>query len=113
MARNRHGAYVVRNTCIEDLHAGTYPSSKAGDYSDVKIVSPFGEIPWNKASRISDDEMRELMKEVVDKTYTVLRRLHDPAFVERWSRYSSNMTKKWDTPQLFEKWLMEPVEEER
>lgn len=26
----------VRNTVLEDLHAGTYPSSAVGDYSDVK-----------------------------------------------------------------------------
>src|SRR6266404_9748741 len=38
--------YCVRNTFLEDLHAGTVPSSKAGDYSDVKVVSPYGEIPW-------------------------------------------------------------------
>jgi hypothetical protein len=38
----------VRNTCIEDLHAGIEPSSQAGDFSDVKVVTPYGEIPWNK-----------------------------------------------------------------
>jgi hypothetical protein len=42
----------VRNTCIEDLHAGIEPSSQAGDFSDVKVVTPYGEIPWNKLSRI-------------------------------------------------------------
>jgi hypothetical protein len=26
---------------------GTFPSSRAGDYSDVKVVSPYGEIAWN------------------------------------------------------------------
>lgn len=52
----------VRNhTKLEDLHAGTTPSSKAGDYSDVKVVSPYGEVPWTKLSRISDKEMRILM----------------------------------------------------
>jgi len=36
----------VRNTFLEDLHAGAGPSSKTEDYSDVKVVSPFGEIEW-------------------------------------------------------------------
>ena len=29
-----------RNTKLEAFHAGKYPSSKIGDYSDVKVVSP-------------------------------------------------------------------------
>jgi len=33
-----------RNTELENLHAGKFPSSKTGDYSDVKVVSPYGEI---------------------------------------------------------------------
>jgi hypothetical protein len=61
-----------RNTRLEDLHAGTVPDSRAGDYSDVKVVSPFGEIPWPRLSRLSDDEMRALMIDVVDQCYTFL-----------------------------------------
>src|SRR5262245_37591252 len=45
-----------RNTKLEDLHAGIYPSSEVGDYSDVKVVTPFGEIAWSKVSRLSDEE---------------------------------------------------------
>jgi len=41
---------------LEDIHAGMWPSSKAGDYSDVKVVSPYGEIPWVRLSRISQEE---------------------------------------------------------
>ena len=52
---------VRNNTELEDLHCGTTPSSKSGDYSDVKVVSPYGEIEWNNLSRISDTEMRSLM----------------------------------------------------
>jgi hypothetical protein len=29
----------VRNTCIEDIHAGIEPNSQAGDFSDVKVVT--------------------------------------------------------------------------
>lgn len=52
----------VRNKVIENYHAGQFPQSKTGDYSDVKIVSPFGEIPRNKLSRISDSEMMTFNK---------------------------------------------------
>ena len=64
----------VRNTCIEDIHAGVEPCSEAGDFSDAKLVTPYGEIPWNNLSRIRNDEMREFMKQVVDRLYTVLLR---------------------------------------
>jgi hypothetical protein len=95
----------VRNTFIEELHAGTAPSSQTGDYSDVKVVTPYGEIPWVQASRISDDEMHRLMKEVVDKIYTVLLRLNRPEFIERMDKYSRRMTRKWDAPQYLKDWF--------
>ena len=55
---------VRNNTELEDLHAGISPSSKTGDYTDVKVVTPYGEIKWNELSRISDKEMRSLMLSV-------------------------------------------------
>jgi hypothetical protein len=48
------------NTKLEDFHSGKYPSSKTGDYSDVKVVSPFGEIPRTELSRLSDEKMKIL-----------------------------------------------------
>jgi len=52
----------VRNdTDLETLHSGIFPSSETGDYSDVKVITPYGEIEWNRLSRISDEEMRSLM----------------------------------------------------
>ena len=65
----------VRNTFLENLHKGIFPDSKEGDYSDVKVVSPYGVIPWNQLGRISDEEMKKLMKEIVNKVYTMLRYL--------------------------------------
>ena len=35
-----------RNTMLEDLHAGITPDSQTGDYTDVVVQSPYGEIPW-------------------------------------------------------------------
>jgi hypothetical protein len=62
----------VRNTFLEDLHAGKSPSSKTGDYSDVKVVTPYGEIPWNELSKISDPDMRKLMLDVEKKLLFML-----------------------------------------
>jgi ligand-binding SRPBCC domain-containing protein len=61
-----------RNTKLEDLHAGTFPSSEAGDYSDVQVVSPFGEIPWKSLSRFDDKEMKTLLIDVVDHCHRFL-----------------------------------------
>jgi hypothetical protein len=56
----------VRNA-LENLHAGIFPSSQTGDYSDVTVVTPYGEIPWNQLARISDEEMKPLMIDIVNK----------------------------------------------
>lgn len=69
--------HCVRNRRLEDIHAGTTPDSRTGDFSDVKVVTPHGEIPWTEASRISDAEMQELMIEIVNKVYTFLTHLED------------------------------------
>jgi len=95
----------VRNTCIEDIHAGIEPHSQAGDFSDARVVTQDGEIPWNKLSRIRDDEMREFTKQVVDRIYTVLLRLDDPVFVERMDHYGRRTTKAWDAPMYLTNWF--------
>jgi ligand-binding SRPBCC domain-containing protein len=56
-----------RNSALEDLHAGTASDSKAGDYSEVAIVTPFGQIPWRQLSRFDDREMKKLMIDVVQR----------------------------------------------
>jgi hypothetical protein len=89
----------VRNTFLEDLHAGITPSSKAGDYSDVNVVSPYGEIPWTRLSRLSDDEMKVLMKEVVNKLFTVLIHLDDEEFLTALVNWGALSTRRWDEPE--------------
>jgi len=88
----------VRNTQLETLHAGLTPVSQTGDGSDVVVVDAAGRrIPWSEVSRISDDEMRALMREIVDRLYTFHLRIDDPAFraeIDRWAA----MTAKWDAP---------------
>ena len=67
----------VRNSQLEDLHAGIAPSSAIGDYADVTVTSPFGSIPWSRVSRFNDEEMKQLMIDVVDRTYQFLHTLFD------------------------------------
>jgi hypothetical protein len=69
--------HCFRNTKLENLHAGLAPSSKTADFSDVKVVSPFGEIPWSEVSRLNDEEMKELMIDVVNHCYNFLVMLYN------------------------------------
>ena len=82
----------MRNSRLEELHAGVSPSSAIGDYSDVKVVTPYGEIPWSRLSRFCDAEMTALMIEVVDRVYTILT--HPDPFARPLS------ADRWNAPQL-------------
>ena len=57
----------VRHSALEGLHAGTFPIAQTGDSTDVKVVSPYGEMAWNRWGRISDEAMQPLMEEIVDR----------------------------------------------
>jgi len=90
----------VRNTFLETLHAGKVPESRLGDYSDVKVITPAREIPWNELSRISDEEMKTLMKEVVNKLYTALIHFDDEASMTALLHWGAQYTTRWDDPEL-------------
>lgn len=82
----------MRNSELENLHAGTFPSSERGDFTDVRVVTPYGEIPWTQLSRISDEEMKVLMIDVVDRVFTYLR------YPEELARLGG--AARWDRPKL-------------
>lgn len=87
----------VRNTKLEDMHAGLVPVTKTGDYSDVVVLDAEGQ----KISHIDDAQMRELMKEIVNRLYTFQIRSGEPEFqawMDRWTRAAE----KWDDPDLSE-----------
>lgn len=88
----------VRNTFLEDLHAGKTPRTQTGDFSDVKVITPSGEIAWNDLSRISNEEMQRLMKEVVNKLFTALIMLDDPEFLKSLDALSEQYITNWDEP---------------
>jgi hypothetical protein len=88
----------VRNTGLETLHAGIVPVTHAGDYSDVRVIDADGrEIGWNAVSHLDDDQMRALMKEIVNRLYTFNISIDDHEFrdrVDRWARIAD----RWDEP---------------
>lgn len=88
----------VRNTGLETLHSGIVPVTHAGDYSDVRVIDADGrEIAWNDVSHLDDDQMRSLMKEIVNRLYTFNISIDDPGFrnsVDRWAR----IAERWDKP---------------
>lgn len=88
----------VRNTGIETLHAGVVPVTHTGDYSDVRVIDADGrEIAWNDVSHLDNDQMRALMKEIVNRLYTFNISIDDQEFrdrVDRWARIAD----RWDEP---------------
>ena len=90
----------VRNSMIEDIHAGLVPVTRTGDYTDVTVIDADGRrIPWPEVSHFDDNAMRDLMRQVVDRVYTFEVRAKDPDFLERielWAQVAS----RWDEPKL-------------
>ena len=95
----------VRNSRLEDLHAGRVPVTHTGDYSDVFVVDADGQrIPWPDVSRFNDDEMRALMRDIVNRLYTFHVCADAPglqAQVARWMAVAS----RWDEPVIDRKIL--------
>lgn len=92
----------VRNTILEDFHAGRGPISKTKDGSDIRVIDADGnEYRWNEISRISDTEMKQLIKQIVNRTYTFLTFIEDEEFQELMDRYYVSVS-KWDAPQIDE-----------
>ena len=90
----------VRNTQLEALHAGLTPITRTGDYSDVVVLDADGRrIPWTEVSRFDEDEMRALMRDIVNRLYTFHLHADEPklqATIERWM----GVADKWDAPEI-------------
>ncbi len=88
----------VRNTGLEALHAGIVPVTHAGDYSDVRVIDADGrEIAWNEVSHLDNNQMRDLMREIVNRLYTFHVWIDDADFratVEKWGAIAN----RWDDP---------------
>ena len=95
----------VRNSGLEAIHAGVHPVSRTGDFSDVTVVDADGRrIPWPEVSNFGDGEMRNLMRQVVNRLYTFHAKAADPDFqciLDRWMP----VARGWDAPELDEVYL--------
>jgi hypothetical protein len=104
--QQRLAKYLVlecfRNSELENLHSGVVPDSQAGDYSDVVVKTPFGEIQWRDLSRFDDKEMKRLISDVVNRTYNFIHRLFDEAEGgELLLRLGArDLVPQWDNPKL-------------
>ena len=116
-ARRRVPAFVrilalvcVRQSMLETLHRGATPITRTGDYSDVVVVDAEGRrIPWPEVSRFDENEMRDLMREIVNKLYTFFVKGEDPDFVA-WTDFVRPQSYHWDRPKI-DKVLMHFVKE--
>lgn len=90
----------IRNTGLETLHAGVVPITRTGDYSDVRVIDADGrEIAWNDVSHLDNDQMRALMKEIVNRLYTFNISIDDQEFRDSLDHWVA-IAEKWDEPEM-------------
>lgn len=93
-------AACVRNTSIEDIHVGKTPFSKKGDFSDVIVTDANGhQFSWNECSRISEEEMKVFMKDVVNKLYKYFENQFNEDYIRNTLEYHYKFAKHWDDPE--------------
>ncbi len=95
----------VRNTSIENIHAGASPDAVNDDYSNVFIGTEESRVPWDNASRITDVEMKAFMIEVTNKIYTVLMNLDDEEFIQKFEDRARRSTIGWNKPKYLGSWF--------
>jgi len=106
------GVMCFRNTLIEDIHDRIAPVSRTGDFSDVVVIDANGRrIPWTDVSHITQDEMRELMRTVVNRLYTCNLNAGDPEFFGMLS-WAAAEAWRWDEPDQDEE-MLESLETRR
>ena len=90
----------VRNTMLEDIHAGLTPVTRTGDYSDVMVIDADGrKIPWPEVSHFDDHAMRDLMRQVVNRLYSFQLLVGDPGLQNLLARWET-VCRNWDEPEL-------------
>ena len=66
----------------------------------MKVIDAEGnEFPWTDVSRISEDEMKVLMKGIVNRLYPFLMQGDDPRFDKNMD-YHNRFTRTWDEPEI-------------
>ena len=99
----------VRNTKLEDIHVGKTPITRAGDYHDVTVIEADGRrLAWTKVSHISDPEMHDLMRQVVNLLYTFCHHAQDPTVLDKIEIYMQTV-RQWDEPCIQDGFLKGPT----
>ena len=89
----------VRNTHLETIHAGKTPVTRTGDWSDVTVVDgDDNRIPWTNVSHISDDQMRDLMRDIVNRLYTFHLCADEPGLQAEIERWKALRRRRWMAP---------------
>jgi hypothetical protein len=101
-AKLAFGIVKVALDCEEmsALEAGVDPLSQTGDQSDIRIIYKGQEVPWTEVGRVSNDEMRILIKRWIDRVYTVLKQLHDTKFLVTALRLGAEVEAHEETPTI-------------
>jgi hypothetical protein len=87
----------VRNTHIETLHAGKTSEKKTGD---VTVVDAYEKhIAVTDFSRISDKEMRDLIRDIVNRLYTFHLRTDEPGLKAEIEKRMA-VSGRWDEPEI-------------
>ena len=96
-------AKLMALMCVEDSKLGKFkeglcPVTRTGDYSDVVVVDADGRIiPWQRVARFDADEMRQKMREIVDKLYTYLLNIESVELTALSDHRRKEMW-EWDRP---------------
>lgn len=92
----------VRNDpTLEEIHSGKSPGSKTGDYSDVTVTDADGNtIAWNEASKITQEEMKAMMKNISNHLYNFLLNMQNESFMETFFERGRRQTIAWDMPEI-------------
>lgn len=104
--------HCFRNTYLEDIHSGIVPYTD-NNFEEVRAVSDnpmakkeYKNIPWKHLSRITDEEMKRLMIEVVNNVYTFLSVMDGSRKFKTsqwdWFVMSSGGLEDWNEPELIE-----------
>ena len=90
----------VENSKLEQYRLGLAPVTRTGDYSDVMVVDADGRhISWQRVARLDTDEMRETMRDIVDKLYTCFVNFESPQFAALCDHRREDVS-EWARPRL-------------
>ena len=97
----------VRNAWVENIRASLTPVTRTADGFDVTVVDTDGRrIPWPEASYFGDEAIRDLMRQVANRLYTLRAMIDGPALqavLDHWHSAAA----AWNEPELDREFMKE------